>query len=211
MITGLALFIITSLLVATAIFLSLKERKSHVARTAVVLLFAMCLPLSYYVISELQGHAKPVSAELAKGRLLIHAVLLEEKKSIYLWVSKKSLFGDGPVALDIPWDEELLKQLLDAQKDAKDDNSDEVYFVLGDSDDDEDKNILAELAGRRFYHPKMAFPEHNDNTKPVAEAPIVLNQDPIMRPEDNSFAHPDHTSIPRSNQWFSIPPNPSMY
>ena len=81
---------------------------------------ALLLPTLYFSMAELLGLPKPVQSEWAKRNLpeaTVLAAKLEEGEAIYLWLAMEE--STHPRAYVLPWNENMAKQLFEAEREAE--------------------------------------------------------------------------------------------
>ncbi len=81
---------------------------------------ALFLPASYVSLADLLSRPKPIHFEWSEARVSKADVLsarLEEDEAIYLWLAIDGV--QEPRAYVMPWDQEMARQLHDAQRRAE--------------------------------------------------------------------------------------------
>ncbi len=81
---------------------------------------AFFLPVAYVSLADLLSRPKPIELEWSNVDIAEAAVLgarMEEDVAIYVWLGLEGL--EEPRAYVLPWDQEMAKQLYDAQRAAE--------------------------------------------------------------------------------------------
>jgi hypothetical protein len=94
-------------------------RKLWVKLSAVTAV-ALFLPITYFALTELLSHPKPMTLEWAQRSLpqanVISAQMIEDK-AIYLWLGFEG--EEQPRSYSLPWTRNMAEQLQEAQREAE--------------------------------------------------------------------------------------------
>jgi hypothetical protein len=115
-----ALFGLTLLLAAALAYVAIRSPQKVWVKSAALAVVALFLPLVYASFSELLGRAKPVHLEWTNMNVAEAEVLasrLDEKRAIYVWLMLPD--AESPRAYALAWNEDLAKQLNEAQSQAE--------------------------------------------------------------------------------------------
>lgn len=124
------------------------------------------LPLGYLVANDLLSRPKPLQIEVLKQHLdksVVTASVMQEGEAIYLWLQMANI--NEPRAYHLPWDENLAKELHEAQRNAEESGTDvEMSMVEGD----------AAYSEKPMFQAKAAIPpppkEGEELSGPVSQA-----------------------------------------
>ncbi len=100
------------------VFSALRWARNRMARTIILLLFALMLPAAYAAPAALLGRAKPVTLEWLGSNVQEATVLsstVVENEAIYLTL----LWQQTPNLYRLPWDRRMAEQLQEAQREAQ--------------------------------------------------------------------------------------------
>jgi hypothetical protein len=114
------LFALAAALVAILANIALWSPRRLRVKVVALCSLALLLPTLYLSLAELLGQPKPVETEWAKRELAEATVLaakMEEGEAISLWLALEDL--EQPRAYVLPWDQEMAKQLFEAEREAE--------------------------------------------------------------------------------------------
>lgn len=113
-------FAAAALMVAALAAISIWSNHRLLLKSTAILIVAMILPAAYLTILDLLSRPKPVSLEWAArdlGEATVIGAQLKEDDRIFLWLRVEGV--DEPRYYELPWDEQVAKQLYGAQQEAE--------------------------------------------------------------------------------------------
>jgi methionine-rich copper-binding protein CopC len=114
------LFAASAALAAILAVISVWSHRKLWAKVCAVLATALFIPTIYLSYSDLLSRPKPASLEWWNrdaSEATVVSAKLREGKAIYLWIEMPGT--DEPRAYQLPWQQELAKQLYGAQREAE--------------------------------------------------------------------------------------------
>lgn len=112
------LFAVVAILALLLVLSALRWARHRMARTVILLLFALMLPAAYAAPASLLGRAKPVTLEWLGSNVQEATVLsatMVENEAIYLTL----LWQQEPNLYRLPWNRRMAEQLQEAQREAQ--------------------------------------------------------------------------------------------
>lgn len=110
------IYVVCALLVTSIAWIAVGPTRTIKTRTAAVALVAALLPAGFGAVSELLSRPKPVAAEWIQRQAeeaIVVSSVFQEGEAIYLWLQLPN--KDEPRAYTLPWDEQLARQLAEAE------------------------------------------------------------------------------------------------
>lgn len=113
-------FAVAALLVAALAAISIRSHQRFWLKAGAIAIVALFLPAAYLTIVDLLSRPKPVTQEWG-ARALPEATVLSaqftEGDRIFLWLKLAEI--DEPRYYALPWNEQMARQLFEAQQDAE--------------------------------------------------------------------------------------------
>lgn len=114
------LFVIIAVIAAMLANIAVWSPRRVRVKVGAVILAALFLPIGYATLIGLLSRPKPIELEWARPApedTTVLASSLKEQEAIFLWLEVAGL--EEPRAYRLPWDEQLARQLHDAQRAAR--------------------------------------------------------------------------------------------
>jgi len=167
------LFAIAGALAAVLASISIWSRKALAVKVVALVATTAFLPTAYASLTHLLGRPKPVALEWmnrAGQEVTVLSTQLIEDKAIYLWIRLPD--SDVPFSYGLPWNEQMARQIRDAEKAAERDGTQvksRIPFAK-----------LSDESERMFYsEPRLPPPPKADANQP----------DPILFKGSNSASN----------------------
>ena len=118
------LFSFTLLLAAALATIAIWSRRKLLPKVSALLAAILILPVTYASFAELLSKPKPIKLEWwhkQSEEATVVSSVMREDEGIFLWLQIKGI--QEPRSYVLPWDQELAKQLHEAQQKAEESNS----------------------------------------------------------------------------------------
>lgn len=113
-------FVIATAIAAVLASIAIWSPRSLKLKVAALLCATAFLPIGYYSLNDILSRPKPVLLETVHKdveQVEVLSSIMEEDEAIYLWLQLPEV--DEPRSYQLPWSEEMAKQLHKAQQQAE--------------------------------------------------------------------------------------------